>query len=156
LSLNEAARFECAATGNPLPLIYWRKERSQELYLPGHRSDHFSLSQEGTLQIEALRKEDLGTYICTALSAAGSTEISARLEVTSQDQQPPPIINVGPRNQTLPLKSMAAFPCEALGRPPPATKWMKDGREVTLEKDSRLTVSPNGTLQINGKQRQDK
>lgn len=121
------------------------------MWVPTHRSDHLSITPKGTLQFEAVHKEDLGTYVCTAVSEAGSTGASARLEVTSEDQVPPPIINVGPRNQTLPLKSMASFPCETLGRPAPTTKWMKDGREI--EKESRFSVSPNGTLQINGKTR---
>jgi len=118
------------------------------------------VTPEGVLQIDGVRKEDLGTYICSAVSAAGSTEVTARLLLTSQDQLPKPIISVGPRNQTLALKSMAAFPCETLGRPTPTTKWIKDGKELAAgvkgESESRLSVSPNGTLQITGKLSKDK
>lgn len=156
VGLNEIANFECGATGNPTPTFYWRKEGSQELFFPSSTSQRFLVTPEGTLTVRGVTKDDSGTYVCSAVSAAGSAETFARLEVTSQDQVPPPIINVGPKNQTLPLKSMASIPCytEAVGTSSPTIKWLKDGIDLVKEtrsEGSRLTVSSNGTLQINGK-----
>ncbi|ODM93983.1 Protein sax-3 [Orchesella cincta] len=34
IGLNGLAKFECTATGNPVPTVYWRKEGSQEIFLP--------------------------------------------------------------------------------------------------------------------------
>jgi roundabout axon guidance receptor 2 len=157
LGLNQMARFECSADGNPSPTLYWRKEGSQELFFPSSSGTegHWRVSPEGTLELSGVRKEDSGTWVCGAVSAAGAGETVARLEVTSADQLPPPIINVEPKNQTLPLKSMASIPCysEPGGSSGPTIKWLKDGTELLRETSdgTRITVSTNGTLQINGK-----
>ena len=37
------------------------------------------------------------------------------VQVTAMADEPPPIINVGPANQTLPLNTLAVLPCEASG-----------------------------------------
>ena len=139
-------------TGNPNPTTFWRKEGTQELLFPSMSYGRFHVSPEGTLRIQGVKKEDSGIYVCSALSQAGSRDAEARLEVTSQDQTPPPIILMGPSNQTLPLKSMASLPCEVLATPPtiPTIKWLKDGTELTSSPD-RIIISANGTLQINGK-----
>ncbi|ODM93982.1 hypothetical protein Ocin01_12699 [Orchesella cincta] len=42
-------------------------------------------------------------------SGAGARDTIARLEVTSQDQVPPPIIQFGPVNQTLPLTTLQQY-----------------------------------------------
>lgn len=137
--------------GNPTPTTFWRKEGTQELLFPSVSYGRKHVSPEGTLRIQGVKKEDSGIYVCSTLSPAGSRDAEARLEVTSQDQTPPPIILMGPSNQTLPLKSMASLPCEVLGTPAaPSIKWLKDGTEVTSQPD-RIIISANGTLQINGK-----
>lgn len=61
---------------------------------------------------------------------------------------PPPIIEVGPANQTLPLHSVATLPCQAGGDPPPKVRWSKNG--ILLQMNSRINVFNNGTLQIDG------
>ena len=40
---------------------------------------------------------------------------AARVQVTAMADEPPPIIMVGPANQTLPLNTLAVLPCEASG-----------------------------------------
>ena len=47
------------------------------------RQDHgrFSVSNDGTLIIEPVRKEDSGEYVCQALSVAGSAFAKARIVV---------------------------------------------------------------------------
>ncbi|CAG7832052.1 unnamed protein product [Allacma fusca] len=148
VGLNGVAKFECSASGNPTPTTYWRKEGSQELFFPSSSYGRLHISPEGTLRIQGVKKEDSGIYVCSALSPAGSRDAEARLEVTSQEQTPPPIILIGPSNQTLPLKSMASVPCEVVGTPVPVIKWLKDGMELASQSE-RITISPNGTLQIN-------
>ena len=79
--------------------------------------------------------EDEGFFVCSAFSVAGSIAVKAYLEVrmvmmmmmmimvmmlmllqvTAMADEPPPIINVGPANQTLPLNTLAVLPCEASG-----------------------------------------
>lgn len=97
----------------------------------------------------------------------GSRDAIVRLEVTSHDQIPPPIINILPTNQTLPIKSMATIPCEVGGTmasssetgnngPLPAVKWLKNGMELEFDAagsngGGRINISPNGTLHFGGK-----
>ena len=57
---------------------------------------------------------------------------------------PPPIIELGPANQTLALKSSASLPCRAVGTPPPIVNWYKDGQLVQL--NSRVRMTSNGSL----------
>ena len=44
----------------------------------------FQVSDEGTLTIEPVRKEDAGEYVCQAISVAGSAFARAKLEVKGQ------------------------------------------------------------------------
>lgn len=62
---------------------------------------------------------------------------------------PPPIIEVGPANQTLPIHSVARLPCQATGQPKPKIKWAKNGGPI--QASPRFNVYENGTLQIDGK-----
>ena len=59
--------------------------------------------------------EDEGFFVCSAFSVAGSIATKAYLEVTALADEPPPIIDIGPANQTLPVNTLAILPCEASG-----------------------------------------
>lgn len=70
-------------------------------------------------------------------------------QVNSADDIPPPIIQIGPANQTLPKGSVAMLNCRAVGSPAPDIKWSKDG--VALASRSRFVIVQSGTLKIDGK-----
>ncbi len=99
--------------------------------------------------LQGVRKEDGGFYICSALSVAGSSVTKAYLEVTAVEDTPPPVIAMGPANQTLPVDTVAVLPCQAFGTPKPNIRWTKDGNR--LPGDSRVMVEPSGTLVIDSK-----
>lgn len=71
---------------------------------------------------------------------------SVVIKVTSVEETPPPIIELGPANQTLPLKSVASLPCRAVGTPTPRVHWHKEG--VLVRPGGRITMAINGTLFI--------
>ena len=100
---------------------------------------------------QGVRKEDDGFYICSALSVAGSSVTKAYLEVTAIEDQPPPIIAMGPANQTLPINTIAVLPCQASGNPKPSIRWFKDQKAITQTESSRLMVEETGTLVIDSK-----
>lgn len=60
---------------------------------------------------------------------------------------PPPVIKRGPLNQTVPVDSTVVLSCHAVGLPPPAIHWRKDG-VVLSPADSRMSVTDTGSLEI--------
>ena len=149
--MNGIAKFECVAKGNPPPSVFWTKEGSQDLMFAGTTHGQMHVTSEGTLVIQGVRKEDDGFYICSALSVVGSTVTKSYLEVTAIEDQPPPIIVMGPANQTLPNNTIAILPCQATGQPKPTIKWFKNGNPIKEEASSRMTVQASGTLIIDSK-----
>jgi hypothetical protein len=65
------------------------------------------------------------------------------------DDVPPPIVQIGPANQTLPLQSVAMLPCQAIGTPQPRIKWYKNGSPL-ISQGPRIKVMDSGTLHIDG------
>ena len=75
----------------------------------------------------------------------------AYLEVTAVEDQPPPIITMGPANQTLPVNTVAILPCQASGEPKPTIEWFRNGNVIIDSESSRTNVKPSGTLIIDSK-----
>ncbi len=151
VGMNGIATFECVAEGNPPPSVFWTKEGSQELMFAGTTHGAMKVSVDGTLAIQGVRKEDAGFYVCSALSVAGSSVTKAYLEVTAIEDQPPPVITMGPANQTLPVNTIAVLPCQAFGSPKPNIEWLKNEKTLSAESSSRTMVQPSGTLVIDSK-----
>jgi hypothetical protein len=80
--INGVAKFECLATGNPQPSVFWTKEGSQELMFPDNVYGHLQVTSDGTLEIRSARKDDAGYYVCSAFSVAGSGTTRAFLQVS--------------------------------------------------------------------------
>ncbi|BET03166.1 roundabout [Nesidiocoris tenuis] len=146
VALNGVAKFECVARGNPPPTLFWSREGTQNLLYPSRTDGRFSVSAKGQLSVTGVLREDAGFYVCSALSVAGSAVARAYLQVTSINDKPPPIIEIGPVNQTLPLQSFATLPCQVLANPPAKVVWYKDGE--VLEDGDRITILPSGTIRI--------
>ncbi|XP_044166069.1 uncharacterized protein LOC114973285 isoform X2 [Acropora millepora] len=76
--LSSTVRLNCSATGDPQPIISWRKQGGQ---LPVGRSQQIN----GTLVITNLQQSDAGNYICTAASASVFiVETVTSLEIMTQ------------------------------------------------------------------------
>lgn len=82
IGINGVAKFECIASGNPPPSVYWTKEGSQELMFPDNTYGRHHVTLEGMLEIKNIKKDDAGYYICSAFSIAGSGTTRAFLEVS--------------------------------------------------------------------------
>uniref|UniRef100_A0A8B9GRT9 Roundabout guidance receptor 1 n=1 Tax=Astyanax mexicanus TaxID=7994 RepID=A0A8B9GRT9_ASTMX len=151
VGVGRTVTFQCEATGNPQPAIFWQREGSQNLlfsYQPPQPSSRFSVSQTGDLTITDVQRSDGGLYSCQALNIAGSVITKALLEVTDVvSDRPPPVIRQGPENQTVAVDGTVLLNCVATGTPTPTLLWRKDGMLVSTH-DSRITQLDSGALQI--------
>lgn len=143
--------FECKASGQPQPLIFWSIEGNRSLIFPPNHFDRFETAttpeSSSILTLPTTAKSDNGLVIvCSAVNVVGSVSVRARLTVSSQEDKPPPIILLGPVNQTLPVKSVANLNCRAFGTPVPIISWYVDGNPVVLS--DRINVTENGNLII--------
>ncbi|KAM6290772.1 roundabout homolog 1 isoform 3-T3 [Porphyrio hochstetteri] len=150
-ALGRTVTFQCEATGNPQPAIFWRREGSQNLlfsYQPPQSSSRFSVSQTGDLTITNVQRSDVGYYICQTLNVAGSIITKAYLEVTDViADRPPPVIRQGPVNQTVAVDGTLVLNCVATGALMPTILWKKDGIIISTQ-DSRIKQLETGALQI--------
>ncbi|KAM9732764.1 roundabout homolog 1 isoform 8-T8 [Menidia menidia] len=151
VGVGRTVTFQCEATGNPQPAIFWQREGSQNLlfsYQPPQPSSRFSVSQTGDLTITDAERSDMGYYSCQALNIAGSVITKALLEVTDVvSDRPPPIIRQGPTNQTVAVDGTVVLNCVTSGNPTPTVLWRKDGVLVSTH-DSRVKQLDTGALQI--------
>ena len=52
VGMNGIATFECQASGNPPPSVFWTKEGSQELMFAGTTHGQMFVREDGTLTIQ--------------------------------------------------------------------------------------------------------
>ncbi|XP_014070696.2 roundabout homolog 1 [Salmo salar] len=151
VAVGRTVTFQCEATGNPQPAIFWQREGSQNLlfsYQPPQPSSRVSVSQTGDLTITDAERSDVGYYSCQALNIAGSVITKALLEVTDVvSDRPPPVVRQGPTNQTVSVDGTVVLSCLATGNPSPTLLWRKDGVLVSTH-DSRVKQLDTGALQI--------
>uniref|UniRef100_A0A4W5KGT9 Roundabout guidance receptor 1 n=1 Tax=Hucho hucho TaxID=62062 RepID=A0A4W5KGT9_9TELE len=151
VAVGRTVTFQCEATGNPQPAIFWQREGSQNLlfsYQPPQPSSRVSVSQTGDLTITDAERSDVGYYSCQALNIAGSVITKALLEVTDVvSDRPPPVVRQGPSNQTVSVDGTVVLSCLAMGNPTPTLLWRKDGVLVSTH-DSRVKQLDTGALQI--------
>ncbi|XP_061659684.1 roundabout homolog 1-like isoform X2 [Syngnathoides biaculeatus] len=147
--IGRTVTFQCEATGNPQPAIFWQREGSESLLFSAPQPfSRVSVSQLGSLTITDVQRSDGGLYSCQALSIAGSVITKALLEVTdSGSEPPPPVIRQGPVNQTVPVDSTVVLSCHTAGVPPPSVHWKKDGAALSPA-DTRLSIAESGSLEI--------
>uniref|UniRef100_A0AAV2JAL5 Ig-like domain-containing protein n=1 Tax=Knipowitschia caucasica TaxID=637954 RepID=A0AAV2JAL5_KNICA len=151
VGVGRTVTFQCEASGNPQPAIFWQREGSQNLlfsYHPPQPSSRFSVSQTGDLTITDAERSDVGFYSCQALNIAGSVITKALLEVTDVvSDRPPPVIRQGPLNQSVAVDGTVVLSCQASGTPTPTILWRRDGALVSTH-DSRVKQLDTGALQI--------
>ena len=96
-----------------------------------------------------LSPRDSGWYSCGAVSESGSVMARSEIDVSKEVDRPPPIIQLGPVNQTLPIRTSASLPCQASGDE--TISWLKDGVPLTTLVDRRYQVDSDNTLSIKSK-----
>ena len=93
---------------------------------------------------------DAGWYSCAAVSESGSILARAEVNVAKEADRPPPIIQLGPVNQTLPIRTSASLPCQASGAHD-TISWLKDGVPLSTLNNRRYVTDSDNTLLIKSK-----
>lgn len=151
VTAGSVARLECLVEGNPRPYQYWSKEGTQVLMFPGNTfsGEKFAVSDDGTLSISNVEKEDQGYWMCSGVSKLGSAINRTFLSVLVLSEMPPPVIQLGAANQTLPQGTKAFLPCEAVGFPQVTITWFFNQRSI-FNDTTRYIITSN-SLQIQSK-----
>ncbi|XP_075152888.1 roundabout 3 isoform X2 [Haematobia irritans] len=158
VELGADTSFECRASGNPRPTIFWTIKNNKTIIFPGAPPlDRFqSINTEEGHSILTLTKfqrsdKDL-VIVCNAMNEVATITTRAQLTLDSQEDRPPPIIIMGPVNQTLPVKSLATLHCKAIGLPNPTISWYRDG--IPVHPTAKVNLTTAGDLIISDLDRQ--
>ncbi|XP_038651701.1 myotilin isoform X1 [Scyliorhinus canicula] len=117
-------KLECQVTGEPQPIIFWRKDHE----MIKHNTDRISLYRSSNgkvgLEIFPVDKSDAGWYTVSAQNEAGSTICTARLDIAAWPVKQVP--------NTKPLKVRPTF-----------TRYsVLNGHEFLMDSGSQYTTSP--------------
>uniref|UniRef100_A0A8C3XUU2 Hemicentin-2 n=3 Tax=Chelydra serpentina TaxID=8475 RepID=A0A8C3XUU2_CHESE len=135
----ETAVLQCEADALPEPVVTWYKNGHQLALGNGART----LLRGQRLEIENAQVSDKGLYSCKVTNVAGEAEQTFALTVHA----PPTIAN--PHQETVygAVGSLLVLTCEAVGVPPPAITWLKDGALLESSVEQGV-VARGGQLQI--------
>ncbi|CAF95092.1 unnamed protein product, partial [Tetraodon nigroviridis] len=89
---NNHTFLDCPFFGSPLPDLRWFKNGQGS----GVDGGHYSVHNNGTLEIKRARSEDEGTYTCVASSLLGKAENQVRLEVKEEASLNPSVSSALP------------------------------------------------------------
>ena len=59
MGMNGIAKFDCVASGNPPPSVFWTKEGSQDLMFTGTTHGQMQVTAEGTLMINVSTQKSI-------------------------------------------------------------------------------------------------
>ncbi|VDN03059.1 unnamed protein product [Thelazia callipaeda] len=134
---NTALTLECVATGNPKPMIVWKR-------------DGRPLETIGSYYMIASSKaSDAGRYTCEARNEAGKAsadfEVDIFIKPRFRDLKPNVRVRNGDRTR---------LECKVDGYPEPSITWMRGGRPI--EDTKNIILSPRGeTMMILKSRRAD-
>ncbi|KAM8931068.1 hemicentin-1 [Pelodytes ibericus] len=135
--------LNCTVKGNPSPIIQWSKNGKDILF--SRRIKQFI---NGSLSIFNTTNEDVGDYSCVATNDAGALEHTIRVTVHR-----PPAITINPMDMMVDAGTTVVLNCQAEGEPSPQVSWSRHTHPI--EKDHRLTVLSNNSLQILAARKED-
>ncbi|XP_017474613.1 PREDICTED: protein sax-3 isoform X1 [Rhagoletis zephyria] len=159
IELGADTSFECRASGNPRPTLFWTIKNNRTIIFPGAPPlDRFqSLNTEeghSILTLTNFQRTDRDlVVVCNAMNEVATITARAQLTLDSQEDRPPPIIIAGPVNQTLPVKSMATLQCKAIGLPNPTISWYRDG--IPVHPNAKVNITAAGDLIISDLDRKE-
>ncbi|EEC12088.1 hemicentin, putative, partial [Ixodes scapularis] len=130
----EEVILNCPYRGKPEPRTSWYKEGRRV-----HPGPSVKISND-SLTIAFARSHDSGTYVCAAISEAGTAEVNLTLTVYVA----PKIHQI----ESSPIKAIDGHPvrlsCEASGVPAPSIKWLRSNGSSAAETSSGRATTEGG------------
>ncbi|KAM6305646.1 vascular cell adhesion protein 1 [Aegotheles albertisi] len=80
----ETVRMECTSSGNPAPVISWKKKKAN--------GESEKIFKNATLTIQNIKSQDLGLYECEAYNQFGKEEKAVKLLVQGRLEKPDQMI----------------------------------------------------------------
>ncbi|XP_054713925.1 hemicentin-1-like [Uloborus diversus] len=122
----------CFAVGTPIPVITWHFENGSTII----DSDKFSISSEGSLQVQGADLSVPGKYMCRAVNKFGSDKQVVELSLSGIRK---PVLSPLPAFVDVPKGEKLMIPCIALdGNPKPDVIWLKEGKPVLPEQGIKV------------------
>ncbi|XP_018614227.1 contactin-2 [Scleropages formosus] len=145
VEISSELRWSCAAAGKPRPSMRWLRNGQQII-----SQDRVQVNS-GKLKISHLALEDSGMYQCVAENKHGTIYSNAELRVQVQA----PDFRLNPVRRLVPAArgGQVIMECKPRAAPKPTLFWSR-GTEL-LTNNSRVTVTPDGNLQITNISRAD-
>ncbi|XP_008628461.1 PREDICTED: vascular cell adhesion protein 1 isoform X1 [Corvus brachyrhynchos] len=84
LKEGETVTMKCTSSGNPAPVISWKKKKAT--------GESEKIFRNATLTIQNLKSQDLGLYECEAYNPFGKEEKSVKLHVQARLEEPDQMI----------------------------------------------------------------
>ncbi|CAL8251670.1 unnamed protein product [Boreogadus saida] len=137
LNVGQSLALSCHAQGTPTPVIHWTANNSP---YPGATVDE---SGQSSLLVEKVSSAHAGTYVCVAENSVGSIRALSFVRI----REPPVLKGEARMSQTAVQGDTAMLDCPVHGNPPPALRWLRDGRPLLL-RSLRLTTFHNGSLAL--------
>ena len=155
----QSLTVDCSVNGVPSPLVFWRREMGPPLDVGSNTnaSSRWQIAANGTLSIRQLETEDAGPLYCAAINPGGALLARVNLEVTVPSLSVPIYFQIGPANQTLPIRSPALLQCQTQPDGPgwgSEIRWTRNGQPVNQSQPG-LGILPTGSLQIDHLQPED-
>ncbi|RVE48303.1 hypothetical protein evm_007054, partial [Chilo suppressalis] len=151
VQVGQDVRLPCAAHAWPVPSYRWFRDHHEQL-VPIEKSTiwpRIRLFGGGLLSISAVRREDLGRFVCWLNNTVGGESVHFTLIVTE-----PISVRIKPEVLRSKVNSDVNFECKVSGHPIEIIYWVHDAR--VLEANDRIQLSKDGLrLHIKNTQKHD-
>ncbi|NWS24840.1 VCAM1 protein, partial [Polioptila caerulea] len=127
LKEGETVTMKCTSSGNPAPVISWKKKKAT--------GESVKISKNATLTLQNLKSQDLGLYECEAYNQFGKEEKAVKLYVQARLEEPDRMIPL-----VIAFSSVAAVAVPAVAILIYVSRQAKINGSYSLVKALRLKV----------------
>ncbi|XP_037698412.1 immunoglobulin superfamily member 10 isoform X2 [Choloepus didactylus] len=145
-------QVDCKASGSPVPEISWSLpdgtiiNSAMQADDSGHRTQRYTLFDNGTLYFNKVGITEEGDYTCYAQNTLGKDEMKFHLTVITAA----PRIRQGFKTyRRLKAGETAILDCEVIGEPKPKIFWLLPSKDMISFSNDRYVFHANGSLSIN-------